>query len=69
MAVPTYEVGDKVRKAGWRKKDFVTLLERIETPSGDKGWRGWHSMGYFTHLLDGTFDPRRGKRKSEETTN
>ena len=64
-----YEAGDQVRIAGWPKRTYVTLNQRIETPSGEKGWRGMHSDGYWTHLRDGSFTPRRGKAQREESTN
>lgn len=63
-----YEEGDEVRMSGWENKRFVTLTERIVTPKGDKGWRGWRSEGGFTHLRDGSFTPRRGKRKRQGST-
>lgn len=63
-----YEVGDEVRQDGWPKRTYVTLTHRIETPSGEKGWRGRHTDGYWTHLRDGSFNPRRGKPKRQETT-
>lgn len=69
MSRRKYEVGDEVRCKGWPKREYVTLTQRLETPSGDKGWRGRHSTkGHFVHLLDGSFTPRRGKRKAKETT-
>jgi len=63
-----FKVGDEVRQAGWNRKTYVTLTTRITTKSGRTGWRGWHTEGYYTHLEDGSFTPRRGKQKREETT-
>lgn len=68
MTDTTFEVGDKVRRAGWRKKHYVTLLRPVTTKSGKTGWWGWHSEGYHMALEDGSFDPRRGKKKTKEKT-